>query len=162
MSINRFNIYWTSLYCSKINFLFNDTKVFVVNWLKWHYQLQHLFCAALYNERKYKKCSIEKAPICLALEEAKVRAGTKILMEVKPRLKRVSNICRSAQNFGANFVKNKWMNSTNRCLLRHLYIKQTDWVGALANPFAGMECRKTFLFYLFSFLSGKKKKKLSE
>ncbi len=55
MSINRFNIFWTSLYCSKIHFLFNKTKVFVVNWPKWHYKLQHLVCGAIYNQWKCKK-----------------------------------------------------------------------------------------------------------
>ncbi len=48
MSINRFYIVWNSLLCSKIYYLYNETKVLVVNWLKWHYKLQHLFCGALY------------------------------------------------------------------------------------------------------------------
>ncbi len=62
MSIYRVFLTRNSLYCSKIHFLFNETKVSVVNWLKWHYKLQHLFCGALCNQWKYKKmcCSIWK------------------------------------------------------------------------------------------------------
>jgi hypothetical protein len=46
---------------SKIHFLPNETKVFVVHGLKWHYKLHHLFCAALYNNWKSKKraCPLE-------------------------------------------------------------------------------------------------------
>jgi len=61
MSINIFFLVWTYLFCSKIHFWFNDTKVFVVNWLKLHYKLQHLFSGALYNQSKCKKCAVPLA-----------------------------------------------------------------------------------------------------
>jgi hypothetical protein len=35
--------------------LFNETNVFVVNLLYWHYTVQCLFCGALYNQWKCKK-----------------------------------------------------------------------------------------------------------
>ncbi len=38
--------------------MFNETKVLLVNWLKWHNKLQHLFCGALYNQSKWKKCAV--------------------------------------------------------------------------------------------------------
>ncbi len=34
----------------KYTFLFNEKKVFVINWLKRHCKLQHLFCGALYEK----------------------------------------------------------------------------------------------------------------
>ncbi len=59
LSINKFFIVWTSLYCSKIQYLFNETNILVVNWPKWLCKFQHLFCGALYNQWK-TCCSIEK------------------------------------------------------------------------------------------------------
>ncbi len=38
--------------------LFNETKVLVVNWLKWHCKYQHLFCGALYSQWKCKKHAV--------------------------------------------------------------------------------------------------------
>ena len=35
-------------------YLFNETKILVVNWPKWHDKLQHLFCGAIYNQWKIK------------------------------------------------------------------------------------------------------------
>jgi hypothetical protein len=32
--------------------MFNEAKYSDVNWFKWHYELQHLFCGALYNKWK--------------------------------------------------------------------------------------------------------------
>ncbi len=55
ISNNRFLIVWNYLLCSKIHFLFYETKVLFVNCLKWHYKLQCLFCGALYNQWKCKK-----------------------------------------------------------------------------------------------------------
>ncbi len=68
MSINRRLLVWISLQCSKIHFLFNETKVIVVYALKWHYKLPRLFCGALFNNLKCKKtcCSIKKK-ICSIL-----------------------------------------------------------------------------------------------
>ncbi len=58
MSINRRLLVWISLQCSKIHFLFNETKVFVIYGLKWHYKLPRLFNGALYNNLKGQKtCS---------------------------------------------------------------------------------------------------------
>ena len=53
MSIKRACLAETLWSVQKIHFLFNKTKVYVVNWLTWHYKLQYLFCGALY---KYWKC----------------------------------------------------------------------------------------------------------
>ncbi len=63
MSICRVFLAWNSLYCSKIHFLFNETKVSVVNWIKWHYKLQRHFCGALYNQWICKKCAVPIANI---------------------------------------------------------------------------------------------------
>ncbi len=60
MSINRFFLIWTYLFCSKIHFSFSETKVFVVNWLKLHCELQHDFCGALYNQ---SKCAVPQAQL---------------------------------------------------------------------------------------------------
>ena len=58
MSINRVCLAETLCSVQKIHFLFNETKVSVVNWLKWHYKLQYLFCGALYNWQKCKKRAV--------------------------------------------------------------------------------------------------------
>jgi len=58
MLINRFILSRTSLQCSKIHFWFNETKVFVLYQLKWHYKLQHLFFDALYNKWKRNKRTV--------------------------------------------------------------------------------------------------------
>jgi hypothetical protein len=58
MSLDRVFLAWNSLQCSKIHFLFNEAYIYVANWLKWHYKLQHLFCGALYNQWKCKKCAV--------------------------------------------------------------------------------------------------------
>ncbi len=58
MSIQRFFIVWTASARFKNTFLFNETKVLVVNGLTWHYKLQHLFCCALYNQWKCKKRAV--------------------------------------------------------------------------------------------------------
>ncbi len=42
----------------KNTFLYNETKVFVVNCLKLHLKLQCLFCGALYNQSKCNKCAV--------------------------------------------------------------------------------------------------------
>jgi hypothetical protein len=57
MSINRFLIVWTSPQSSKMHVLFNE-NVFVINWLKSHYKLQHLFCGTLNNPWKCKKLAV--------------------------------------------------------------------------------------------------------
>ena len=38
-----------------MQYLFNETKILVVNWPKWHDKLQYLFCGALYNQWKILK-----------------------------------------------------------------------------------------------------------
>jgi len=65
MSINRVFLAWNSLYYSQLHFLFNETKVSIVNWLKWPYKLQHLFRGTLYNQWDYKK---HTAPLTFSLD----------------------------------------------------------------------------------------------
>ncbi len=56
MSVSKQISYFVNLsVLFKNTFLFNGTKVFVVNWLKWHNKLQHLLCGAFCNQWKWKK-----------------------------------------------------------------------------------------------------------
>ncbi len=61
MTFIRFLIFFNFSGVQKIHFLFNETKVFVVNWLKLHYKLQHLFCAPSIINENTKKCAV---PLC--------------------------------------------------------------------------------------------------
>ncbi len=42
----------------KNHFLCIETTVVDENWLEEDYKLQHLFCGALYNQRKFQKCAV--------------------------------------------------------------------------------------------------------
>jgi hypothetical protein len=55
----------------KTHILFNETKVFAVNWFKLHYKLQHLFCGALYKPSKCKKRAVPFKKCFDALKENK-------------------------------------------------------------------------------------------
>ncbi len=55
----------------KNTFLFNETKVFVINWLKRHDKFQHLFCGALYNKWKCKRRAV---PFIMPFNGDKLRA----------------------------------------------------------------------------------------
>ncbi len=58
MSINRVCLSETVCSVQKIHFLFNEVKVPVLNWLKWNYKLQYLFCGALFNWQKFNKRAV--------------------------------------------------------------------------------------------------------